>query len=204
MLGNTGVQQGKVGKTRVSVITGGFVARACNIVLCMWVSRCLHPFTRWQPSLKHGVQFLYLVSSLCWNHSTTLCWRFVVVIELHGSWLVHTSVCLWTFSHSGQVSVGFGEADYQETEGIGGRNITVQKHGNNTEDVVLTLMPLLFSELPGQETDGVDPAECKVHAVKLSKYYYGCLSYIVPCFVYDMAQKTIWIYWSRVTWQLSL
>ena len=60
------------------------------------------------------------------------------------------------------VIVGFGETDYSATEGMRERAIVVQKREENTADVVLTLTPLLFSELSGQDTDGLDPAECKL------------------------------------------
>ena len=40
-------------------------------------------------------------------------------------------------------------------------SVVVQKHGVNSEDVVLTLTSHSFHELSGEYTDGIDPAECR-------------------------------------------
>ena len=79
-----------------------------------------------------------------------------------------------SFFHAG-VLVGFGESDYREIEGMLGRDIIVQKREANIADVVLTLTPFLFSELPGEDTNEVDPAECKY-----SRLYICCLLYTSP------------------------
>ena len=63
--------------------------------------------------------------------------------------------------HVTGVYVGFGESDYREIEGTPHVSVVVQKHGINSEDVVLTLTSHLFHEVSGEYADGMDPAECK-------------------------------------------
>ena len=58
--------------------------------------------------------------------------------------------------------VGFGESDYHEIEGTKYVDIVVQKHGVNTDSVILTLTSKLIHELPQENGDGMDPAECKI------------------------------------------
>ena len=90
----------------------------------------------------------------------------VLVLQIEGAhrnynFCANLKIVIINFLSLG-VIVGFGETDYSATEGMRERAIVVQKREENTADVVLTLTPLLFSELPGQDTDGLDPAECKL------------------------------------------
>ena len=58
--------------------------------------------------------------------------------------------------------VGFGESDYHEIEGTKYVDIVVQKHGVNTDSVILTLTSKLIHELHEENGDGMDPAECNI------------------------------------------
>ena len=49
-------------------------------------------------------------------------------------------------------------------------SVVVQKHGVNSEDVVLTLTSHLFHEVSEDYADGMDPAECKQKPITCTMY----------------------------------